>query len=299
MSISINGVHERPDNNRNVDIKLPKTYDYSPDYNNIQLIADDFWYGGGGAYNSSYAYKINVPGYLYFDKLSQTNGSDYSAIVDSAIYVARNPNYFNGYYYRNRARTAIFYQDIDGYYSNNARIFIMPGKDTWINVGVASSNAVALMFVPCKFVTSEYSKINPEYYFIKKPFVPPSDDASFSTFHSIQNNYYSVGEDKDAVNAFWDNLANGSIYTLDKNGNPTTTINTSIKPPSVVYTNTWNYQDGAHSLIAGKTVPLYYLVKMKDFNPFAGDWKENFNDSYVFNGYTPDIVNQKDLDELC
>ena len=157
---------------------------------------------GSGSYNSSTAYKINVPGYLYFDKLSTSRINDYHTITDSVIYVANNPNYFNGYYYRNRARTAVFYRDIDGYYSNNARTFIMPGKDTWINVGVASNNPVALMFVPCKFVTSEYSNISLNDYVKTRSFVPPSDDKSFGTFSSLENSYYSVAEDKDAVNDF-------------------------------------------------------------------------------------------------
>ena len=211
-------------------------------------------------------------------------------------YYAKNHQLLIVYYYRNRARTAIFYQDIDGYYSNNARIFIMPGKDTWINVGVVSNNPVALMFVPCKFVTSEYSNISSEYYFTKTSFVPPDDDASYSTFHSTDRTYNSVADSFNGVNDFWNNIASGSIY-IDNNGNQSTTINTNIMQPSVVYTYKWNYQGGNHSLIHGKTVPLYHLVKMKDFNPFAGDWKENFDDLYNFIGVgTPDIVNQKYLD---
>ena len=291
MSISVNEKPIAPDENRNVNIDI---LDYSPDYNNLQLIADDFWYNGeDGVYNSSTAYKINVPGYLYFDHMSNSN---YKYTVDSMIYVAKNPNYFNGYYYRNRARTAVFYKDIDGNYSNNARIFIMPGKDTWINVGVASCDPVALMFVPCKFVKSEYSNISPDDYIMPTSFVPPSDDASYTAFKSISRTYNSVGEDQDKVNNFWNKIASGSIY-IDNNGNQSTTININTTQPAVTYTQTWNYQQ-SKSLIVGTTVPLYNLVKMDKFNPFAGDWKDNFDKDnlYEFIGNIPEIVNQKYLD---
>jgi hypothetical protein len=113
----------------------------------------------------------------------------------------------------------------------------------------------------------------------------------------MQYNYYSVGTDKNAVKNFWNKIAKSKSIYIDNNGNPSTTINTSISQPSVVYNNTWSYQNGYHSLMAGRTIPLYNLVKMDKFNPFAGDWKDNFDESYNFkDDNIPDIVNQKDLD---